>query len=194
LANGESKWITSEAARVDVHRWRARSGALLTGSGTVLADDPQLTVRLPESIDYLPPLRVLLDSHGKVTANARIFSLEAPTLAVHAADIVPRYQEGIEAIAVPRHDGRLDLQAMLAQLAQRNVNEVQVEAGATLSGGLLKAGLVDELLLYVAPVVLGDRARPLFAGLDIANMSERLGFRLIESVAVGPDLRLLLRP
>jgi len=194
LANGESKWITSEAARVDVQRWRARSSALLTGSGTVLADDPQLTVRLPEAVDYLPPLRVLLDSHGKITANARIFSLEAPTLAVHAADIVPRYQEGVDAIAVPRSQGRLDLPATLAQLAQRNINEVQVEAGATLSGSLLKSGLIDELLLYIAPVVLGDRARPLFGGLDISAMSDRIGFRVLESVAVGPDLRLLLRP
>jgi diaminohydroxyphosphoribosylaminopyrimidine deaminase/5-amino-6-(5-phosphoribosylamino)uracil reductase len=194
LASGESKWITSEAARADVQRWRARSGALLTGSGTVLADNPQLTVRLPESINYLPPLRVLLDSHGRITANARIFSLEAPTLAVHATDIVPRYQEGVDAIAVPRSEGRLDLPGMLAQLAQRGINEVQVEAGATLSGALLKAGLVDELLLYIAPVVLGDRAKPLFAGLDIASMSDRLGFRLLESTAIGPDLRLLLRP
>jgi diaminohydroxyphosphoribosylaminopyrimidine deaminase/5-amino-6-(5-phosphoribosylamino)uracil reductase len=194
LADGESKWITSEAARHDVQRWRARSGALLTGSGTVLADNPQLTVRLPEAIDYLPPLRVLLDSYGRVGGHARIFSLEAPTLAVHAADVVPSYQEGVDAIAVPRHDGRLDLHAVLSQLAQRGINEVQVEAGATLCGALLKAGLVDELLLYVAPVLLGDRARPLFAGLDIANMADRLGLRLLETVAIGPDLRLLLRP
>jgi len=194
LASGESKWITSEPARLDVQHWRARCGALLTGSGTVLADDPQLTVRLPESVDYLPPLRVVLDSFGKITANARIFSLEAPTLAVHASDIVPRYQEGIDAIAVPRSEGRLDLSAMLAQLAQRSVNEVQVEAGATLSGALLKAGLIDELLLYIAPVVLGDHGRPLFAGLDIPSMANRLGFRILESVPIGPDLRLLMRP
>jgi len=194
LATGESKWITSEAARMDVQRWRARCGALITGSGTVLADNPQLTVRLPEPIDYLPPLRVLLDSHGKITANARIFSLEAPTLAVHATDIVPRYQEGIDAISVPRSEGKLDLLAMLSQLAQRNINEVQVEAGATLSGYLLNAGLVDELLLYIAPVVLGDRARPLFAGLDIESMTQRIGFQILESVPVGSDLRLLLRP
>jgi diaminohydroxyphosphoribosylaminopyrimidine deaminase/5-amino-6-(5-phosphoribosylamino)uracil reductase len=167
---------------------------LLTGSGTVIADNPQLTVRLPEQIDYLPPLRVLMDSHGKIMGNARIFSLEAPTLAVHATDIVPRYQEGVDAIAVPRHDGRLDLSATLAQLAQRGINEVQVEAGPTLSGALLKAGLVDELLLYIAPVVLGDRARPLFSGLDISTMADRMGFQLMESISIGPDLRLLLRP
>jgi len=194
LASGESKWITSEAARADVQRWRARSSALLTASGTVLADDPQLTARLPAGEDWVAPLRVVLDSRGRLTAKERIFDTAAPTLAVHAVDMVPGYGDDIDAIAVPREHGRLDLPAMLSQLAERGVNELQVEAGATLCGALLKAGLMDELLLFVAPVLLGERGRPLFAGLDVSSMVDRLGLRLLDSRAIGPDLRLLLRP
>ncbi|MBP6595880.1 MAG: bifunctional diaminohydroxyphosphoribosylaminopyrimidine deaminase/5-amino-6-(5-phosphoribosylamino)uracil reductase RibD [Arenimonas sp.] len=193
LASGESKWITSAAAREDVQRWRARSGALMTGIGTVLADDPRLTVRLPEGVDFTPPLRVVLDERGRLPAASRLLTDgTAPTLAVHADDVVPDYDDSVNAFAVHRSPGGLDLAAVLSQLAQRGVNELQVEAGATLSGALLKAGLMDELLLYVAPVLLGDRGRPLFAGIDPAAMVERLGLRLLESRAIGPDLRLLL--
>lgn len=194
MASGESKWITSEAARADVQRWRARSGALLTGSGTVQADDPVLAPRVPAEEAFTPPLRVVLDGRGRLPLSARIFDGTAPSLAIHGLDVVPGYGDGIDAIAVPRLDAHLDLPAVLAQLAERGVNEVQVEAGATLSGALLKAGLVDELLLYIAPVLLGDRGRALFAGLGIEAMQDRLGLRLLESRQVGPDLRLLLRP
>ena len=195
LASGESKWITSEAARADVMRWRARSGALLTGIATVLADDPRLTVRLPEGEDFVPPLRVVLDERGRLPALSQVLTDGlAPTLVVHGDDVVPDYDDEVRAFAVRRVDGGLDLLAVLSQLAQRGVNELQVEAGATLSGALLKAGLVDELLLYVAPVLLGARARPLFAGIDPATMAERIGLRLVETRQVGPDLRLLLAP
>ena len=195
LASGESKWITSEAARADVMRWRARSGALLTGISTVLADDPRLTVRLPEGEDFVPPLRVVLDERGRLPALSQVLTDGlAPTLVVHGDDVVPDYDDEVRAFAVRRVDGGLDLLAVLSQLAQRGVNELQVEAGATLSGALLKAGLVDELLLYVAPVLLGARARPLFAGIDPATMAERIGLRLVETRQIGPDLRLLLAP
>ncbi|WP_290890432.1 bifunctional diaminohydroxyphosphoribosylaminopyrimidine deaminase/5-amino-6-(5-phosphoribosylamino)uracil reductase RibD [Arenimonas sp.] len=195
LASGESKWITSGAARADVMRWRARSGALLTGIATVLADDPRLTVRLPEGEDFVPPLRVVLDERGRLPALSQVLTDGlAPTLVVHGDDVVPDYDDEVRAFAVRRVDGGLDLLAVLSQLAQRGVNELQVEAGATLSGALLKAGLVDELLLYVAPVLLGARARPLFAGIDPATMAERIGLRLVETRQVGPDLRLLLAP
>lgn len=195
LANGESKWITSEASRADVMRWRARAGAVLTGIGTVLADDPRLTVRLDEDTPFVPPLRVVLDERGRLPRNASVLTDNAaPTLAVHGEDIVPDYGDEVQAYAVRREGEGLDLHAALSQLAQRGVNEVQVEAGATLSGAFLKAGLVDELLLYVAPVLLGERGRPLFAGLDPARMEERLGLRLVETRQVGPDLRLLLVP
>jgi len=195
LANGESKWITSEASRTDVQRWRARAGAIMTGIGTVLADNPMLTVRLPEGEDFVPPLRVVLDERGRLPANASLLTDgAAPTLAVHADDVVPDYDDDVSAFAVRRAIGGLDLNAVLSQLGQRGVNELHVEAGATLSGGLLKARLVDELLIYVAPVLLGEHGRPLFAGLDPASMGDRLGLRLIDTRQVGPDLRLLLSP
>jgi diaminohydroxyphosphoribosylaminopyrimidine deaminase/5-amino-6-(5-phosphoribosylamino)uracil reductase len=195
LANGESKWITSDAARADVQRWRARAGAILTGIGTVLADNPMLTVRLSEGEDFVPPLRVVLDGRGRLPGNASLLTDgNAPTLAVHADDVVPDYDDAVSAFAVRRAPGGLDLNAVLSQLGQRGINELHVEAGATLSGGLLAAGFVDELLIYIAPVLLGEHGRPLFAGLDPASMGDRLGLRLIETRQVGPDLRLLLSP
>lgn len=195
MADGTSKWITSEASRADVMRWRARSGAILTGIGTVLADDPKLTVRLPEGEAFIPPLRVVLDARGRLPAGAGLLTDgAAPTLAVHGEDMVPDYGDEVDAFAVRRVEGGLDLGAVLAQLGQRGVNELQVEAGATLSGALVAAGLVDELLLYVAPVLLGERGRPLLAGVTPASMAERLGFRLLDSRQLGPDLRLLLGP
>ena len=195
MANGESKWITGEAARSDVQRYRARASAVLTGLGTVLADDPRLTARVPEGVACVAPLRVVLDHHGALPRDCRLLDGEAPTLVAHADDIVPDYGPGVEGFAVPRREGHLDLPAVLAQLAMRQVNEVQVEAGATLAGAFLRAGLLDELLLYVAPVVLGERGRPLFGGLGFERMGERLGFELLDTVAFGDgDLRLTYRP
>jgi len=194
LADGESKWISSEAARADVQLWRARSGALLTGSGTALADDPLLTVRLPAPIAVLPPLRVVLDTGGRLPHSLKLFDSAAPTVAVHAMDVVPGYEDDTRAFSLPRDGERLDLRALLAQLAQREINEVQVEAGATLSGALLRAGLVDEVLLYLAPVLLGDAGRPMFADLGIDSMADRYGMQVVETRQVGSDLRLLLRP
>jgi len=195
LADGSSKWITSEASRADVMRWRARSGALLTGIGTVLADDPRLTVRLDSDEAFIPPLRVVLDERGRLPAGAGLLTDgAAPTLAVHGDDIVPDYGDEVDAFAVRRIEGGLDLGAVLAQLGQRGVNELQVEAGATLSGALVAAGLADELLVYVAPVLLGERGRPLLAGVTPASMDERLALDVVESRQIGPDLRLTLRP
>ena len=189
LENGESKWITSDAARADVMRWRARAGAIMTGIGTVLADDPRLTVRLPEGEEFVPPLRVVLDERGRLpAASALLTDGAAPTLAVHGDDIVPDYGDEVSAFAVRRLGPGLDLAAVLSQLGQRGVNELQVEAGAA----LMAAGLVDELLVYIAPVLLGDRGRPLLAGLSPATMAERIGLKLLETRQVGPDLRLLL--
>ena len=194
LASRESKWITSRAARADVQAWRARSSAILTGSGTVLADDPQLTVRLPEGIDVVAPVRVVLDTRGRLAPSQRVFDDAARTIAVHAVDMVPDYGDGITAFAVPRDGDGLDLHATLSQLAQRDINEVQVEAGASLCGALLRDGLVDELLLYIAPVLLGDQGLPLFAGLGVNAMADRHALAIVDSRQVGPDLRLLLRP
>ncbi len=194
MASGDSKWITGAAARADVMRWRARSGAILTGSGTVLADDPELTVRFGDDTAFVAPLRVVLDPGLATIARGRVREGDAPTLYVHAPDVKPPRDFAAERAHVPVRDGNLDLDAVLALLAAREVNEVQVETGATLAGALLKAGLVDELLLYVAPVLLGERARPLFDGLRIDAMADRLQLRTVETRRVGDDLRLLLQP
>ena len=194
MASGDSKWISGEASRRDVMRWRARSGALLTGAGTVLADDPQLTVRLDDGSDFLPPLRVVLDPGLATVARGRVREGDAPTLYLHAPEAKPPRGLQADHVAVPVDKGRFDLDAVLRLLATRGINEVQVEAGATLAGAFLAAGLVDELLLYIAPVLLGERARPLFDGLHIDAMAERLRLRTVDSRSIGGDLRLLLRP
>ena len=199
LASGDSKWISGLHAREDVQRWRARAGAILTGAGTVLIDDPQLTVRFTDDMpehgaDFVPPLRVVLDPGLATVARGRVREGDAPTLYLHAPDA--RMPRGIEAqhAWVPVNAGRFDLEAVLKLLAERKINEVQVEAGATLAGAFLAHGLVDELLLYVAPVMLGERARPLFEGLHIDAMTEKLEMRLVETRRIGDDIRVLLRP
>ncbi|MBD7988002.1 bifunctional diaminohydroxyphosphoribosylaminopyrimidine deaminase/5-amino-6-(5-phosphoribosylamino)uracil reductase RibD [Luteimonas sp. Sa2BVA3] len=194
LASGESKWISGEASRRDVMRWRARAGALLTGSGTVMADDPQLTVRLDDDADFVPPLRVVLDPGLATVARGRVREGDAPTLYVHAANAKPPRDFTSDRVAVPASGNALDLAAVMRVLAQRGINEVQVEAGATLAGAFMRAGLVDEVLLYMAPVLLGAQARPLFAGLDIHDMTQRMALRIEDIVSVGDDLRLRLVP
>jgi diaminohydroxyphosphoribosylaminopyrimidine deaminase/5-amino-6-(5-phosphoribosylamino)uracil reductase len=194
LASGESKWISGEASRLDVHRWRARAGAILTGAGTVLIDDPSLTVRFEDDAPFVPPLRVVLDPGLATIARGRVREGDAPTLYLHAPDAKPSRDIHAQTAAVPVIEGRFDLAAVLRTLADRGINEVQVEAGATLAGAFLAADLVDEILLYVAPVLLGDRARPLFDGLHIDEMTQRLHLSIVESRRIGNDVRLLLQP
>jgi diaminohydroxyphosphoribosylaminopyrimidine deaminase/5-amino-6-(5-phosphoribosylamino)uracil reductase len=195
MASGESKWITGAAARADVQRWRARSGAILTGARTVIADDPSLTARPEEHQPFVPPLRVVLDAALSSLDHTRVQEGDVPTLYLHgplstrvADHDQVQYQE------LPLLDGRLDLRAVLAALAQHRICEVQVEAGPTLSGALMAAGLVDELLLYMAPTLLGDGARPLLSQLNIAALAEQQRLRVVDERKVGADLRLLLRP
>ncbi|HEY8011064.1 MAG TPA: bifunctional diaminohydroxyphosphoribosylaminopyrimidine deaminase/5-amino-6-(5-phosphoribosylamino)uracil reductase RibD [Rudaea sp.] len=198
LANGESKWITGEAARADVQRWRARSSAILTGSGTVLADNPRLTARAEPTGDEkaIAPLRVVLDTQLRTPRNANVLDGSAPTLIFHAPDAQlgdDRFAK-VELAALPLDvQRRLDLGGALELLAQRGMNEVQVEAGPTLSGSLLQSGFVDELLLYIAPVLLGDKARPLLVlpGLDEMTQAKRL--RIVDQRSIGDDLRMLYR-
>ncbi|HJR14140.1 MAG TPA: bifunctional diaminohydroxyphosphoribosylaminopyrimidine deaminase/5-amino-6-(5-phosphoribosylamino)uracil reductase RibD [Rhodanobacteraceae bacterium] len=205
LANGESKWITGEAARADVQRWRARSSAILTGAGTARADDPRLTVRLP-ALEALTggegtgftPLRAVLDARlDALQPGAHLLDGSAPTLVLHARGAKPhddRYAH-VELAEVPTGaNGRIELAAVLRWLAERQVNELQVEAGPTLCGALFERDLLDELLLYVAPIVLGDTARPLLTLPPLANMVARHHLRVIKQRRVGNDLRLLLRP
>lgn len=194
LANGESKWITSAQSREDVHRWRACCGALLTGAGTVLADDPHLTVRLQDGADFVAPMRVVLDPGLATVARGNVRHGDVPTLYFHAPDTKPPRGIAMQRHAVPMTRGMLDLHAVLAELARREINEVQVEAGATLAGAFMRAGLVDELLIYMAPALLGDTARPMFDGLGINAMAEAHALRMVDVRQVGPDLRLLLQP
>jgi diaminohydroxyphosphoribosylaminopyrimidine deaminase/5-amino-6-(5-phosphoribosylamino)uracil reductase len=190
LASGESKWITSEAAREDAQRWRARSSAILTGIGTVLADDPLLTVRLDEP--HATPLRVVLDANLRTSANSHVLDGATPTLVVHAKDASPRDArfDRVERIAVDAIDGKLDPGAILAALAAREVNELQVEGGPTLSGSLLAGGFVDEILLYVAPILLGDTARPLANLPPLASLANAAKLTRVDEAIIGPDLRL----
>ncbi len=193
MADGSSKWITGAAAREDVQHWRARAGAILTGAATVLADDPMLTVRLADT-EVLPPLRVVLDARLRSLECARVREGGAPTLYVHDAAVSPPDAADAEFASVPSHDGRLDLGAVLAVLAERGINEVHTEAGATLAGALLAGGWVDELLLYQAPTLLGEHGLPLLSGLDIHAMDQQRQMRVLDRRQVGEDLRLLLRP
>ncbi len=193
MADGRSKWITGAAAREDVQHWRARAGAILTGAATVRADDPMLTVRLTDT-EVLPPLRVVLDARLRSLDCARVREGGAPTLYLHDAAVRPPEAADAEFASVPSHDGRLDLGAVLALLAERGINEVHTEAGATLAGALLAGGWVDELLLYQAPTLLGEHGRPLLAGLGIHAMDDQRRMRVVDQRQVGGDLRLLLRP
>jgi diaminohydroxyphosphoribosylaminopyrimidine deaminase/5-amino-6-(5-phosphoribosylamino)uracil reductase len=193
LANGTSKWITGEAARSDVQHWRARSCAVLTGIGTVLADDPKLNVR--ELTTGRQPLRVVLDSQLRISPDASILS--GGTLVYTASfddkKLTTLRAKGTEVVTLAGADGKVDLAAVLRDLGQRGINEVLVESGRTLNGALLKAGLVDELVLYLAPQLLGDAARGL-AGLGkLTQLQQRVALQWNDVRQVGSDLRIVAR-
>ena len=190
-ADGESKWITSAAAREDVQMWRARASAILTGIGTVLADDPQMNLRLPGLDRHLT--RVVVDSNGRMPDNARMLGLAGPVII--AGRQHPGWERGgVEWWELPAGaDGRVDLAVLLERLAGREINEIQVEAGSGLCGALMGAGLVDELLIYQAPVLIG-KGKPMLALAGMENFADRLHLELIDSRRVGPDWRFLYQP
>jgi len=195
LANGASQWITGAAARSDVQRQRARSCAVLTGIGTVLADDPQRNVRELET--GRQPLRVVADSRLRMPAGARMLHGGGVLVAAAEADAAAceaLQAAGAEVIVIPGAQGRVDLPALLRVLAQREINELMVEAGPQLNGALLGAGLVDELLIYLAPSLLGDTARGLFALPAFTALSQRIDLDIVALDRVGPDLRIRARP
>ena len=207
LASGESKWITGEAARTDVQHWRARSSAILSGSGTVLADNPRLTVRVASTSrahdteadhegEFMPPLRVILDRQLRTPAGSHVLDGSVPTLLLHgaAASCADGRFSRVERIALATHGDGLDLHAALGLLAGRGCNEVQVEAGPVLCGALFAAGLADELLLYIAPLLLGDRARPLMQLPTLGDMARRWQLQAVDQRMLGQDIRLRLRP
>jgi len=195
MASGESRWITGEDARADVHRWRARSSAIVTGVATVLADDPSLNARLDDEV--LQPLRVVLDPRLKMSPTARLLSLPGQTLictldADTDAAAVLR-EAGAEVVAAPGEGGRIALPALLDLLGQRHINEVMVEAGPTLAGAFMQAGLADELILYLAPHLLGDDARGLFTLPGLEQMRDRVELEIADVRAVGRDWRIRAR-
>lgn len=195
LLNGESQWITGAAARADVQHWRARSSAILTAAGTARADNPRLIVRLDEAAEFRPPLRVVLDARLDALApGSHLLDGSAPTLVVHGDSVAPPApREGVEYLALPLQQGRIDLVALLAELGRRGCNEVQVEAGPALAGALFAAGLVDELLLYIAPLLLGDAALPLLQLPALSDMAGRWALQAVDQRQLGADWRLLLR-
>ena len=197
LANGQSKWITSEEARADVQHWRARSGAVLTSAATVLADDPRLDVRIDVPHQ---PLRVVLDRRRALRKTARILKPPGEALLFAAPTATRKSGADDERLGAARVErlrvkrAHLDLAAVFARLAQLDVNEVLVEAGPRLSGALLAAGLVDEWLLYIAPKLLGEGAKPMASLARLTRLESAPEFSLLDSKAVGPDLRLRLQP
>jgi diaminohydroxyphosphoribosylaminopyrimidine deaminase/5-amino-6-(5-phosphoribosylamino)uracil reductase len=195
LANGASQWITGLAARTDGHAWRKRAGAVLTGVGTVRDDNPRLDVRLVEALRQ--PLRVVVDSGLDTPPDARI--LDAPgQVLIYAAGAeasreAPLRARGAEIVRLPGPTGKVDLVAMLADLARRGINELHVEAGHKLNGSFVREGLVDEYLIYVAPKLLG-LGRELAAFGPLESLSQAHVLRFVSLASIGDDLRIVARP
>ena len=187
LANGKSQWITGPEARQDGHRWRARACAILTGAGTVRADDPRLTVR--DVATPRQPLRVIADSRLETPPQAKI--LQGEKILVFSA------KEGTlpnaEVVAISNRSGKVDLSLMLQELARRGVNELHVEAGFKLNGSLLREGCVDELLVYLNPSLLGDAAQGMADLPEIASLDRRSGLKIVSFERIGDDLRIIAR-
>lgn len=185
LTNGQSQWITSDAARRDGHRWRARSDAVLTGIGTVLADDPQMTARLDGPV--VQPLRIVLDRKLKTPSAARLRA-DGQYLILHEPSV-----SSDNGVAVAANDKGLDLQQVLAVLAQRKLNEVLVEAGPKLAGAFTQAGLVDELIVYQAPSLIGSGLPAADIG-TLTQLNQRHDWTIHEQRRVGDDLRIIAHP
>ena len=200
MNNGDSQWITGPAAREDVQRLRARSGAVMTGIGTVLADDPSLNVRsaeLPESITQ--PLRVVLDSSLRMPLSAAMLTLPGATLVCYSghgdpADPSGLVAAGAEVCRCGAHDAGVDARTVLAELAKREVNDVLVEAGPALAGHLLEQQLVDELVIYQSPHIMGSETRRMFDTPTFRSLSDRLRLDIVDVRRVGDDTRITARP
>ncbi len=202
MASGESKWITSAEARVDVQRLRAESSAILTGINTVLADDPALNVRIDLVADWqsdvLQPLRVVLDTHLAMPVTAKMVRLPGRSLILTCADDSQKQcalqQAGFEVYKLADKNGRLDLHAVMDFLSQQQINELLVESGSVLNGELLTEGLVDEYIIYMAPCILGDQGRGLFKLPGLQKMADKKQLKLRDVRQVGQDLKLTWTP
>ena len=194
LNNGRSQWITGPEARRDGHAWRARACAILTGAGTVRDDDPRLNVRDVETSRQ--PLRVVVDSHLETPPSARILEGGRTLLAAAKEDapkIAALRAAGAEVIVLPNPQGKVDLARLMATLAGRGLNELHVEAGHKLNGSLMREGLVDELLLYFAPTLIGS-GREMFPLPEIVDLAGRHDLKILDLRRVGADVRILARP
>ncbi|MCW9047623.1 MAG: bifunctional diaminohydroxyphosphoribosylaminopyrimidine deaminase/5-amino-6-(5-phosphoribosylamino)uracil reductase RibD [Gammaproteobacteria bacterium] len=192
MASGESKWITGSHARFDVQKLRARSSVVLTGSGTVIADDPSMNVRITAQelkTDIIhQPLRCIIDSQLKVSTSSKIFQQPGETLVFST-------KQAEHVITLPEKNNKLDLEAVLKYLAvERQANEVHVEAGNELCGALLDQQLVDEIVLYMAPHIMGDSAKGLFHLPNLNNMSERIDLEIKDIRSIGKDWRITAIP
>ena len=209
MANGESQWITGEASRLEVHKLRAISGAIITGIGTVLADNPSLTVRLLDdgfSVKKIPPpLRVVLDSNLKMPLDAKVLSSEAPTLVVTTDESYKRQADRVKALTAQPNvtvlsvakqvgkGGGVNLHAVLQHLAHvLHINRVLVEAGATLAGAFVSENRIDELHSFIAPCLLGNQAKPMFVLPDVQNMADKIQLQIISIKPFGQDVRVVL--
>ena len=194
LANGKSQWITGEAARVDGHRWRARACAILTGFGTVRDDDPQLNVRGVDTPRQ--PLKIVVDSKFETSPSARVLQ-GGKTLVVGAVSdakkIASLKEAGAEVVIIPNDGGKVELFKLMEELARRELNEIHVEAGTKLNGSLLQAGVVDELLVYLAPSVIGDSGRGMFHLPELTELSQTTALKIREVERIGEDVRILAR-
>jgi len=196
MASGESKWITSNEARADVHRLRAESSAILTGINTVLSDNPALNARIDE--DVLQPVRVVLDTHLNMPVTAQMAKLPGRSLILTCAQDQQKQgalqQAGFEVYQLPDKNGRLDLHAVMDFLGQQQINELLVEAGSVLNGALLAEDLVDEYVIYMAPCILGDQGRGLFNLPGLQRMADKKQLKLRDVRQVGQDLKLTYTP
>jgi len=193
MASGESKWITSAAAREDVQRLRAKSSAILTGVGTILADDPSMTVRL-EGIDSHQPIRVVVDTNLSMPVDAKMLKEQGQTVLMtcssdeHIAQVLKN--AGADIHMMPYCNTSVDLKSVMQQLSDMQINDVLLESGATLSGAMLQAGLIDELIIYMAPVLMGNHARGLFALPGLEKMQDKIELKITDQRVVGKDIRI----
>ncbi len=211
MENGESQWITGPESRQEVHKLRARSGAIITGIGTVLADDPSLTVRLPEEVlqemnldaDSCHPIRVVLDPNLSIPLDAKMLKSPGRTILMTSKETVERdpavvetlIEHGYELVAVAAVDDHLDIESVLHYLAEEeSVREVMVESGAIVAGAFMQSGYVNELHCYIAPILMGHMAKPMFVLPGLESMADKLKFKIDSTAMFGNDIRLVMTP